>query len=796
VKNFSHFVICAGLGLLAAGCGGPPPDPAVVEIPGYQALQEQFSGRDLSPLRGRRIVLDPGHGGFFRGAVGAGGLAEADVNLGVGLYLRGLLEWAGAEVHLTRTADYDFLSPADSSLAGDLAFRVSITDSLQPDVFLSLHHNSVASLDRTVNETQTYYPLGDDGASLDLARAIHRHLVINLEITPAKILPGNFHVLRNATVPAVLGEPAMISNPVIEGRLGLAASQRLEAEAYFLGLLDYFSQGSPRWAGPDTVRIAHDLPTSPVTWVFEAADSTGSLGSAPGPDPGTFSLNLGNEPQTLNITDGGRRVSWYPGPPGQVLPAVLELRGRNLMGRAAPVARTVLLPAAGRRVTLHIRPEAQGQAGPRFMALHWSAPDSDPLPAGSFNFPEGGTWRTFGGTAQSALMVMEHGTPASASFEPADPGLASPACEIEVAALPGPWRWGYLGPPFETPIGPWSLRHGDLAGLPTGLIDPHLPLVPHDPARPLFVACPGALPLVDPDPANPDTARTASGRHWRFEALVPGLRGKVIILDPAGGGSDHDGAGPLGTRGADVNLEVALLAKDLLEGCGARVHLTRGAGTVPAVEEKVRRAGQDAADLFLTIGRSREPGHWTARHHPGSATGLKWADMFLRAAAGLMAPDDSTAILPSYEYQLRHTACPALEIRLPGPATPADEMRLLERGWQRGEARAVLMSIVSVFHDDQDLAPALDVAELIGVLPTGKWSADVDWAELDGNFIWSPLPEPGTAVPDSLDSWRDPGLPDLIDRHTLEVHGGGTSRLYLIEKTADGYAGRLMMLNP
>ena len=223
--------------LLIAGCAGPPPQPAEVEIPGYKALQEQFQGRDMSPLRGRRIVLDPGHGGFFKGAVGPGGLTEAEVNLGVALYLRGLLEWSGSQVFMTRTADYDFLTANDSTLTSDLAFRSSFVDSLQPDVFLSLHHNSVTSLDRTVNETQTYYPLNADGASLDLARAIHRHLVLNLEISPAKILPGNFHVLRKATVPAVLGEPAMISHPVIEGRLSLAASHRLEAEAYFLGLL-------------------------------------------------------------------------------------------------------------------------------------------------------------------------------------------------------------------------------------------------------------------------------------------------------------------------------------------------------------------------------------------------------------------------------------------------------------------------------------------------------------------------------------------------------------------------------
>ena len=48
------------------------------------------------------------------------------------------------------------------------------------------------------------------GADRDLARAIHHQLVLALEIEPAKILPGGFHVLRNAPVPAALGEPAMV----------------------------------------------------------------------------------------------------------------------------------------------------------------------------------------------------------------------------------------------------------------------------------------------------------------------------------------------------------------------------------------------------------------------------------------------------------------------------------------------------------------------------------------------------------------------------------------------------------
>ena len=168
--------------LLAAGlsCCGRPSQPPETDVPGYERLRDELGNFDFGPLAGRHIVLDPGHGGHFKGAIGLNGLTEAEVNLGVALYLRGLLEWAGAEVHLTRTADYDFLTPADSSLAMDLATRVAFTDSLRPDVFVSIHHNSNAALDRDLNETQTYYPVGREGADLDLARSIHKYLVRNL----------------------------------------------------------------------------------------------------------------------------------------------------------------------------------------------------------------------------------------------------------------------------------------------------------------------------------------------------------------------------------------------------------------------------------------------------------------------------------------------------------------------------------------------------------------------------------------------------------------------------------------
>ena len=68
----------------------PPPPPA--PPPRRRARAPATSARSTaSPRstprrsRGRRIALDPGHGGFFRGALGVNGLTEAEVNLGVAL---------------------------------------------------------------------------------------------------------------------------------------------------------------------------------------------------------------------------------------------------------------------------------------------------------------------------------------------------------------------------------------------------------------------------------------------------------------------------------------------------------------------------------------------------------------------------------------------------------------------------------------------------------------------------------------------------------------------------------------
>ncbi|HET7224217.1 MAG TPA: N-acetylmuramoyl-L-alanine amidase, partial [Candidatus Eisenbacteria bacterium] len=246
------------MALLAAlaGCAGPhprppvppaaPPAPVVVmPKPGYDSLLDRPDSVDASGLSGRRIAIDPGHGGFFTGAVGVHGLTEKEVNLDVALRLRDLLTAHGAHVLLTRETDRDFLTPADSSLHADLAARTAIANAFHPDLFMSIHHNADAGAAHDVNETQTYYQLGDEGVALDAAQDVHRSLVRNVAIGSGRVIPGNYFVLRTSDSPGLLTETSYITYPPTEQRLATPGAQEIEAEALYVGLARYFARRVP-----------------------------------------------------------------------------------------------------------------------------------------------------------------------------------------------------------------------------------------------------------------------------------------------------------------------------------------------------------------------------------------------------------------------------------------------------------------------------------------------------------------------------------------------------------------------
>ena len=116
--------------------------PGCVTMPPLPATSFHLDRIDTSCLQGKMIVIDPGYGGKYRGAIGKTGLKESEVNLGVALHLWGLLKSAGAKPVMTRTADTTVVSSHGQRLSDDLLARSRMSNALNPDLFISIHHNA------------------------------------------------------------------------------------------------------------------------------------------------------------------------------------------------------------------------------------------------------------------------------------------------------------------------------------------------------------------------------------------------------------------------------------------------------------------------------------------------------------------------------------------------------------------------------------------------------------------------------------------------------------------------------
>ncbi len=181
-------------------------------------------------LRGRLVLLDPGHGGPREpGCVGAGGIREAELNLLLAEELGRRLERAGARVAYTRLRDRTV----------GLYDRVDLADSLRPDLFLSLHHNSVAARED---------PWGAEGFSVfyysawsaPAARALHRELAERLPLRDAGLFWRSLAVCRQWSCPALLLEAGSLIHPREEDRLLDHGFRKRQVRAIVKALRNYF----------------------------------------------------------------------------------------------------------------------------------------------------------------------------------------------------------------------------------------------------------------------------------------------------------------------------------------------------------------------------------------------------------------------------------------------------------------------------------------------------------------------------------------------------------------------------
>lgn len=183
----------------------------------------------LSPPPGTVIVIDAGHGGTDPGAQ-RGYVKEKDLTLAIAQKTRDKLVENGVKVVMTRGDDTFIPLPE----------RVTITNNLKPDLFLSVHINSLES-SNDIHGIETYY---QTDVSKPLAQQVHDSLVTELAAPNRAIRRAKFYVINRAEVPAVLAEVGYISNKAERDKLVSEDYQEKIAGALAKGAILYVKQHS------------------------------------------------------------------------------------------------------------------------------------------------------------------------------------------------------------------------------------------------------------------------------------------------------------------------------------------------------------------------------------------------------------------------------------------------------------------------------------------------------------------------------------------------------------------------
>ena len=172
-----------------------------VDFSRWPALQVNWlEPRSLAALRGKTVLVDPGHGGLQPGAPGVEGVPEKSYNLAMALRVGELLQWAGANVSYTRIADQTV----------SLRERVDAVQAVDADILLSIHAN--ASLTRDATGTETLYHPGRPADRL-LASALQENVVSQLGILDRGVKQRNdLYILRHSPVPSALVEVGFLDH--------------------------------------------------------------------------------------------------------------------------------------------------------------------------------------------------------------------------------------------------------------------------------------------------------------------------------------------------------------------------------------------------------------------------------------------------------------------------------------------------------------------------------------------------------------------------------------------------------
>ena len=200
-----------------------------------------------TPVSGKTVVIDAGHGIPDEGAESSNGTTEAETNLKIALKLQNLLEQSGSTVILTRSdenAIYDLDSKTlKQKKISDIHNRVKIGNESHADIFVSIHLNKIPQ--PQYDGWQTFYKEGDEEGA-KLAKQIQENLgkTIDKENNRVAKTIDNIYIIKHVEIPITIVECGFLSNPEEEKKLLDDEYQNKLAWGIYNGIIDYFYNNS------------------------------------------------------------------------------------------------------------------------------------------------------------------------------------------------------------------------------------------------------------------------------------------------------------------------------------------------------------------------------------------------------------------------------------------------------------------------------------------------------------------------------------------------------------------------
>jgi N-acetylmuramoyl-L-alanine amidase len=225
-------------GLAVDGTVGPDTVRALRQLSRSVVRGRSYDLREAEALRhrgprlaGKKVVVDPGHGGAETGwCVGA--LTERDIVADLARRLEGRLAAYGAEAYLTH-------GPDSCPTAEERAAFANATDA---DLLVSLHVDGAPS--PAANGVATFYygagPSRGSVAGGRLADLVQRELVARTDFADAHTHPRTWELLRRTRMTAVQVELGYLTNPGDARRLGDPDLRDRVAEALLVAIQRLF----------------------------------------------------------------------------------------------------------------------------------------------------------------------------------------------------------------------------------------------------------------------------------------------------------------------------------------------------------------------------------------------------------------------------------------------------------------------------------------------------------------------------------------------------------------------------